>query len=52
LLLGQALRLVLDVDSDLRQRSGMLPAVVRAEEQFAGVGEQDADVRLGTAAIA
>ena len=30
----------------------MLPAVVRAEEQLARVGEQDADVRLGAAPIA
>jgi len=48
----QALRLVLNVNGDLRQRGGVLPAMVCAEEQFSGIGQQDADVRLGTAAIA
>jgi hypothetical protein len=48
----QSLRLILDVDGDLSERGGVFPAVVRAEEQLARVREQNADVRLGTAAIA
>ena len=48
---AQSLRLVLDVDGDLRQRGGMFPAVMRTEEQLSRVREQNADVRLGAAAI-
>jgi hypothetical protein len=50
--LDQPLRLVLYVDGDLRQRSGVLTAVMRTEEQLSRVWEQDADVRLRTATIA
>jgi len=40
-----------DFDGYLRQRGRILPVVMRAEQQFQEIGEQDADVSPGTAAV-
>ncbi len=45
------LRLVLDLYGYLSQHRRVLPVVMRTEQQLPGVAKQDADVRLGAAAV-
>ena len=50
-LLGQSVRLVLDMHGDVGQGRGVAPGVVAAEEQLTG-GQDDPEVGLRTAAVA
>src|SRR5206468_5078066 len=49
--LREPFRLVLDLGAGLGERVGVLAAVVSAEQQLSPRGEDDTDVRLGTAAV-
>jgi len=40
-----------DFDGYLRQGGRVLPVVMRAEQQFQGIGQQDPDVSPGAAAV-
>ena len=42
---------VVDFDGYLRQRGRILPVVMRAEQKFQEIGEQDPDVSPGAAAV-
>ncbi len=48
---GEPFGFILNFRRHLGQHRRMLPVVMSTEQQFAGVGQQDADERLGTAAV-
>ena len=48
----ESLSLILDFAGHLRERFGVLAAVVRTKQQLERVREHDSDVRLGAAAVA
>jgi len=50
-LLGQALRLILDIQCDVGECGCVLAGVVSAEQELAG-GQDHSDVRLSAAAVA
>jgi hypothetical protein len=50
-LLGQALRLVLDIECEAGEGGRVLAGVVSAEQELAG-GQDHSDVRLSAAAVA
>jgi hypothetical protein len=50
-LLGQALRLILEIQCDVGECGRVLAGVVSAEQELAG-GQDHSDVRLSAAAVA